>query len=98
MDELGGIRIGDGERQATVEALTVHREVGRLDPTEFEERQVAASRARTWAEIGPLFSDLPEPHPAGMPAGLAVLPSASAASPSGGPPAPLPAAGLPAEP
>lgn len=67
MDEVGAVRIGDGERRATVEALEAHREAGRLDPTEFEERQVAAARARTWAEVAPLFADLPAPRPAGMP-------------------------------
>jgi hypothetical protein len=75
MDELGAVRIGDCERQAAVEALTAHREAGRIDPTEFEERQVAASRARTWVEIVPLFADLPEPRPVGMPAGLAGIPT-----------------------
>lgn len=70
MDERGAVRIGDEERRAAVEALTTHREAGRLAPTEFEERQVIASRARTWAEIVPLFADLPDPWPAGMPAGL----------------------------
>lgn len=73
MDERGAVRIGDEERRAAVEALTAHREAGRLAPTEFEERQVIASRARTWAEIVPLFADLPDPRPAGMPAGLPVV-------------------------
>lgn len=73
MDEQGvPVRIGDKERQAAVDALSVHREEGRLDPIEFEERQVTASRARTWTEIGPLFGDLPKPHPVGMPPDLAV--------------------------
>jgi hypothetical protein len=73
MDERGmPMRIGDEERQAALEALTAHREAGRLESTEFEERQVIAARARTWAEIGPLFVDLPQPHPTGMPPELAV--------------------------
>jgi len=69
-DQGGTLRIGDGEREAAVEALVAHREAGRLDPVEFEERQVTASRARTWAEIGPLFADLPDPRPVGMPASV----------------------------
>jgi len=60
-------RIGDQEREAATEALTAHREAGRLDPEEFEDRQVAVAQARTWADIQPLFTDLPAPHPAGMP-------------------------------
>lgn len=75
MDEVGAVRIGDGERQASVDALIAHREAGRLDPTEFEERQVAAARARTWAEIAPLFRDLPAPYPVGMPSGLPAAPA-----------------------
>lgn len=95
MDELAAaVRIGDDERGAAVEALIAHREAGRLDPTEFEERQVVASRARTWGEIGPLFSDLPMPRPAGMPAGVvppigaAPVPTGSSAPVFGAPPAP----------
>jgi len=60
-------RIGDSERHAATEALVVHREAGRLDPVEFEDRQVRVTAARTWAEIQPLFVDLPQPHPVGMP-------------------------------
>ena len=41
----------------------MHREAGRLTPTEFEARQVVASRACTWAEVGVLFGDLPAPQP-----------------------------------
>lgn len=75
MGEFGEVRIGDAERQVAVDALNAHREAGRLDPTEFEDRQVAASRARTWAEVVPLFADLPEPHPVGMARGLSAVPA-----------------------
>jgi hypothetical protein len=61
-------RIGDQEREAAIAALIAHREARRLDPEEYEDRQVRVARARTWAEIQPLFDDLPEPHPVGMPA------------------------------
>jgi hypothetical protein len=64
-------RIGDQERAAAVTALIAHREARRLDPEEYEDRQVRVARARTWAEIQPLFDDLPEPHPVGMPAAAA---------------------------
>jgi len=60
-------RIGDAEREAATQALVAHREAGRLDPVEFEERQVRVAAARTWAEVRPLFTDLPQPHPVGMP-------------------------------
>jgi hypothetical protein len=75
-DQGASVRIGDGEREAAVAALVAHREAGRLDPVEFEERQVAVSQARTWGEVGPLFADLPDPRPAGMPATVVPLPVA----------------------
>lgn len=53
----------EADREAVLAALTVHREAGRLTSTEFEARQVVASRARTWAEVGVLFGDLPAPQP-----------------------------------
>jgi hypothetical protein len=65
--EDGLQRVGDTEREAAVTALDAHRAAGRLDATEYEDRQVRISRARTWAEIQPLFEDLPDPHPIGMP-------------------------------
>ena len=64
---FGTHRIGDTERDAATAALNVHREAGRIDAVEYEDRQVTVSRARTWADIQPLFLDLPEPHPVGMP-------------------------------
>jgi Domain of unknown function (DUF1707) len=63
-----GYRIGDTERAAATDALNAHLAAGRLDATEYEDRQVQVSRARTWADIQPVFGDLPQPHPAGMPA------------------------------
>jgi len=81
----GAHRIGDDERAAATAALDAHREAGRLDAVEYEERQVQVARARTWAQIQPLFRDLPQPHPAGMPA-AGVVPLASP-----GPVAPVPA-------
>jgi hypothetical protein len=66
-------RIGDAERDAATRALNAHREAGRLDAVEYEDRQVQVTRARTWAEIQPVFADLPEPHPVGMPAALTPL-------------------------
>ena len=68
----GAHRIGDQERDAATQALVAHREAGRLDAVEYEDRQVRVSRARTWADIQPIFADLPEPHPAGMPPVAAV--------------------------
>lgn len=72
----------ESDREAVLAALTVHREAGRLSPTEFEARQVVASRARTWAEVGVLFGDLPAPQPQPR-SGAPFEPGATAAAPGG---------------
>jgi hypothetical protein len=59
----GEARIGSAERDSAVAALRAHLEAGRLTPEEYEDRSVSASRARTWSEIAPLFTDLPDPRP-----------------------------------
>ncbi len=73
MDANGGgseARIGTAERDTAVAALGTHLEAGRLTPEEYEDRSVAAGRARTWAEIAPLFADLPDPRPEPVAAAL----------------------------
>jgi hypothetical protein len=59
----GGQRIGSAERDLTIGQLQQHYQAGRLTPEEYEDRSVRASRAATWADITPLFADLPEPRP-----------------------------------
>jgi Domain of unknown function (DUF1707) len=61
--DTGGQRIGSAERELAIEQLQQHYQAGRLTPEEYEDRSVRASRALTWAEITPLFADLPEPRP-----------------------------------
>jgi Domain of unknown function (DUF1707) len=56
-------RIGNGEREAAVAALKVHHTEGRLDSREYEDRSLQARQARTWADLDPLFADLPQPRP-----------------------------------
>ncbi len=64
MDEVGGsMRLGNAEREAALGALEAHRIAGRLDAVEYEDRTVKAAAARVWAELDPLFADLPEPRP-----------------------------------
>ncbi len=66
MNGIGGgsdPRIGSQERDTAVAALRTHLEAGRLTPEEYEDRSVTASKARTWAEMAPLFADLPDPRP-----------------------------------
>jgi uncharacterized protein DUF1707 len=66
----GGQRIGSAERDLAVGQLQQHYEAGRLTPEEYEDRSVRASKAMTWAEIAPLFTDLPEPRPGPIRVGL----------------------------
>jgi hypothetical protein len=61
--ETAGQRIGSQERDVAVGALQQHYQAGRLTPEEYEDRSVRAGKAMTWAEIAPLFADLPEPRP-----------------------------------
>lgn len=52
-------RIGDAERDAAIQALGEHFAAGRITQQEFDERADTAMRARTDAELRPLFADLP---------------------------------------
>jgi uncharacterized membrane protein len=54
-----GLRIGDAERQEAVELLAEQYAVGRLTREEFDERSDAATSARTFGDLTPLFADLP---------------------------------------
>jgi len=88
-------RISSAERDGALSALSAHRDAGRLDSGQYESRQVAATSAQTWAELLPLFADLPEPRPAkvtalaayappGLPMGGSRPPSSPAAPRPGG--------------
>lgn len=57
-------RLSDHERDDAVAALRTHFEVGRLEPAEFDTRMQAALTAIAASDLAPLFSDLPQPHPA----------------------------------
>src|SRR3954463_12301173 len=75
MDQIGdagGQRIGSAERDLAIGQLRQHYQAGRLTPEEYEDRSVRASKAVTWAEITPLFTDLPEPRPGPVHAELMV--------------------------
>lgn len=62
-DPRPGLRISDAEREAAVSALGEHYAAGRLTREEYDERSGRAYAARTAAEVVPLFTDLPAPHP-----------------------------------
>ena len=74
----GSLRIGDAERLTAVTALGDHFAAGRLDQDELDERTATAFAARTFADLEPLFADLPDPHPK--------RPAYAAPAPTGWPP------------
>ncbi len=54
------LRVSDTERQAVTDRLAEHFADGRLDQAEFDERVGRAMNAKTRADLGGLFDDLPE--------------------------------------
>lgn len=54
------LRVSDAERQQVVDRLADHFAEGRLDQAEFDERSSRAMNAKTRADLGGLFDDLPE--------------------------------------
>lgn len=55
------MRIGDAERSDAVAALGEHYATGRLTREEYDERSALAWEAQTYADLRPLFGDLPAP-------------------------------------
>ncbi|MFC5137903.1 DUF1707 domain-containing protein [Actinomycetospora rhizophila] len=58
-----GLRVGDADRGAALDALGDHLAAGRLDVDEFGDRSAAAAVAVYRADLEVLFTDLPAPHP-----------------------------------
>ncbi len=54
------LRVSDAERQQVVDRLAEHFAEGRLDQAEFDERSTRAMNAKTRADLGGLFDDLPD--------------------------------------
>jgi Domain of unknown function (DUF1707) len=63
MTDNNGIRLGDAEREDAVRRLGEHYEAGRLSSDEHGERVEEALRAKTYADLGALFADLPGDNP-----------------------------------
>jgi len=53
------MRISDAERAEVADLLSKHYGDGRLDQAEFNQRLDQAMRAKTYADLGGLFADLP---------------------------------------
>ncbi|WP_159449807.1 DUF1707 SHOCT-like domain-containing protein [Corynebacterium pollutisoli] len=60
------LRLSDNERISAMSALATHFTEGRLDTSEFDERTLAASQAKTRGDLRPLFDDLPGQLPAAL--------------------------------
>ncbi|MEJ2884922.1 DUF1707 SHOCT-like domain-containing protein [Actinomycetospora aeridis] len=58
-----GLRVGDADRGAALDALGEHLAAGRLDVDEFGDRSAHAAVAVYRADLEVLFDDLPAPHP-----------------------------------
>jgi len=54
------MRVSDAERQEVADRLAEHFAAGRLDQAEFDDRVGRAMGAKTRADLGGLFADLPE--------------------------------------
>ena len=54
------IRVSDAERQEVADRLAEHFASGRLDQAEFDDRVGRAMGAKTRADLGGLFADLPD--------------------------------------
>ena len=57
-------RLSDAEREQAVGHLAAAQSEGRLTAADYAERSVAARHAVTWADLVPLFADLPDSAPA----------------------------------
>jgi Domain of unknown function (DUF1707) len=58
-NSYSGMRISDAERAEVADLLSKHYGDGRLDQAEFNQRLDQAMRAKTYADLGGLFADLP---------------------------------------
>lgn len=62
-EEPGGrLRVGDQERESAIRRLGEHYQAGRLTADEHAERTDQALRAKTQADLGAVFADLPDDY------------------------------------
>ncbi|MGH8920477.1 MAG: DUF1707 SHOCT-like domain-containing protein, partial [Actinomycetes bacterium] len=73
------LRISDQERESALSALGDHMTAGRIDIDEYGDRSARITAAKTRGELGELFADLPQPHPAYGGAAVAAPPPAAPA-------------------
>jgi len=58
-----GLRVSDADRAEAADRLSKHYSDGRLNEEEFNERLDKAMKAKTHADFGGLFADLPASEP-----------------------------------
>ncbi|MDQ7903371.1 DUF1707 domain-containing protein [Phytohabitans sp. ZYX-F-186] len=83
MDQRDRMRAADSDREAVVERLRTALNEGRLELHEFDERAAEAYRAKTYADLDRLLTDLPGVAPASR-SQLAPVPPPAAAAPERG--------------
>ncbi|MEU6411933.1 DUF1707 domain-containing protein [Microbispora sp. NPDC046933] len=76
MNDPGGMRASDAERESVVERLRVASTEGRLTLAELTERTEAAYLAQTHGELAQITADLPGAAPAPAPAPAPAAPAA----------------------
>ncbi|MGN9906158.1 DUF1707 SHOCT-like domain-containing protein [Phytohabitans sp. LJ34] len=87
MDQRDRMRAADSDREAVVERLRTALNEGRLELHEFDERVVEAYRAKTYADLDRLLTDLPGVAPVSRsqlaPASAPAMPTPVPAAPPG---------------
>ena len=87
MDQRDRMRAADADREAVVERLRGALNEGRLELHEFDERVAGAWRAKTYADLDGLLTDLPGVAPVSRsqvaPTPLPPMPVAAAPAPPG---------------
>jgi Domain of unknown function (DUF1707) len=95
MDDRQKMRASDADRQQVIERLRAALDEGRLKMDEYIDRMGHASEAVTYADLAPLYADLPESGAVARPDQLRPAPAAPAPAPPpvvtrrGGMPTPL---------
>lgn len=75
------LRVSDTDRESALQALGEHMSVGRLTLDEYGDRSAKVTASKTRGDLGEIFADLPEPHPAFDGAKAQTPPQQAAAEP-----------------
>ncbi|HTX29584.1 MAG TPA: DUF1707 domain-containing protein [Streptosporangiaceae bacterium] len=81
MDDRQKMRASDADRQEVIERLRTALDEGRLKVEEYIDRMGQASEAVTYADLAPLYADLPESGAVARPDPRPPAPAAERAAP-----------------